>query len=178
VGGVLTLNLLTSLPTIRSAPVQISAETIRLGVWFQEKTPSQAGFLFLSGRQDEAEWMAYFLRRTPAVGFWGSEWTGDYDRQYRLTLVELPRCLAEASLGCIEEMIEREGLQADYIVLPKGLFDGEIESALKDSGRWREVYRNEGYRVWVRAEAGIRWQGMIPLAALARYRPSLSINGR
>jgi hypothetical protein len=124
--------------------------------------------------------MAYFLRRKPAVGFWGSEWAGDYDRQYRLTLVELPKCLAEASLGCLEELIAREGLEVDYIVLPGSLFSGEIEVALKASRRWRETYQNSGYRVWERvSQADLAFAPPFrSRAALGLYRPALSTVGK
>ena len=141
-------NGLTSQSYITSGHPGISQNTILLGDWFQNKTSEQAQYLYLSSIQDEAEWLPYFLRRTPALGFWGSEWLGTYDRQYRLTLVEVPKCLAAQSLSCVAELIEQNNLTVDYLILPAGSSSEPIRVELENSLRWRSAYDNMGYSVF------------------------------
>ena len=62
---VLLGNGLTSQSYITSGRPGISQDTIRLGDWFQSKTSNQAQYLYLSSAQEDAEWLPYFLRRTP-----------------------------------------------------------------------------------------------------------------
>ncbi len=139
---------LSSLPYLTGAPTKLSGNTIRLGDWFQNQTTTEAHYLFLTPSQEAAEWLPYFLRRTPSVGFWGSEWLGTYDLQHRLTLAEVPRCLALQSFQCVEELIQGYDLRVDYIILPAEIRDGPLLEALQTSDRWRSAYANPGYRVW------------------------------
>ncbi len=150
VGAGLLSNMMMSFPAIKASPALRLSETTQLGEWFQKETSPEARYLFLQTREDIAEWMPYFLHRTPAIGFWGSEWTGDYDRQYRLTKVDLPSCLSESSLECIEGLIDHEKLDVDYLILPSVDFIEPIKSALERGGSWRKTYENQDYQVWQR----------------------------
>ncbi len=145
---VLVGNGLTSQSYITSGHPGISQDTIRLGAWFQSGTPAQTQYLYLSSIQDEAEWLPYFLRRTPALGFWGSEWLGTYDLQHRLTLVEVPNCLAAQSLECVDELISQNNLTVDYLILPAGSLPESIYRELQNSLHWQNVYNNSSYRVF------------------------------
>jgi hypothetical protein len=145
---VLVGNGLTSQSYITSGQPGISLDTILLGDWFQSKTSAKAQYLYLSTIQDEAEWLPYFLRRTPALGFWGSEWLGTYDRQYQLTLVEVPKCLAARSIECVDELIGQNNLTVDYLILPAGSSSDPILGGLQNSLRWQNVYENSGYSVF------------------------------
>jgi len=149
---------LSSLPYLTGAPTKLSGNTIRLGDWFQDQTTTEAHYLFLTPSQEAAEWLPYFLRRTPSVGFWGSEWLGTYDLQHKLTLAEVPRCLASQSFQCVEELIQRYDLRVDYLILPAEIREGPLLEALQTSDRWRSAYANPGYRVW-------------------RYRGALTVTG-
>ena len=138
----------SSLPYLVGAPTKLTGNTIRLGTWFQDQTPAESHYLFLTPSQEAAEWLPYFLHRTPSVGSWGSEWLGTYDLQHRLTLAEVPKCLSLQSLQCVEELIQRYDLRVDYIILPGEIREGLLLEALQTSDRWRSAYTNPGYWVW------------------------------
>jgi hypothetical protein len=145
---VLVGNGITSQSYITSGHPGISQDTIQLGDWFQSGTSAQAHYLYLSSIQDEAEWLPYFLRRTPALGFWGSEWLGAYDLQHRLTLVEVPNCLAAQSLTCVDELIDENNLTVDFLILPTGSLSVSILTELQNSQHWQNVYENSSYHVF------------------------------
>ena len=89
---------------------------------------------------------AVFPTPDPTLGFWGSEWLGSYDLQHRLTLVEVPKCLAAQSIACIDDLIDQYNLTMDYLILPAGSFSDPILGELQNSLRWHNVYDNSSYQ--------------------------------
>jgi len=125
------------------APV-IQQETIELGAWFQENTPPENTFLRVSSSPGNIEWYPYFLRRTPILGSWGSEWTGNYHHQLGL-VGQLTGCSAKLEYDCLEELMTAVGTTPDYMITSS--WWTALSEEITQNG-WERVYENNQYIVW------------------------------
>ena len=122
----------------------ISTEIITLGQWFQENTPETSTFLRMSNSPEEIEWYPYFLQRTPILGSWGSEWTGNYHHQLGL-VGQLTGCSTQMGYDCLGDLITAIGEKPDYLITNKGMAKMNEEAA---QNGWGIVYESGQYIVW------------------------------
>lgn len=125
-------------PPVHMQQLSGLAETMR------QVMPEQARYLSITG-DDDAEWLPYLAGRTPVIGTWGAEWLGTYPQQLDYVF-SLNECLAQDSLSCVEDLIERADLRPDLLVT--WCAKESINAGLSASGIWQPVYENEDFILW------------------------------
>ncbi len=127
-----------SFPPVHIQQLNALAEVMR------SEIPEGSAYLSVTG-DDDAEWLPYLARRTPAIGTWGAEWLGAYPQQLDY-VYSLNECLAQDSLSCVEDLIARAHLQPDYLVT--WYTQAAINRGLSAGGTWQAVYENEDFILW------------------------------
>lgn len=84
-------------------------------------------------------------RRTPVVGHWGSEWTGDYDRQSELRSA-VEQCADRGSWSCVEQILISNSLSPSYLLVPANA--GAIREEIRAAGDWELQYENPDFVVF------------------------------
>ncbi len=130
-------------------PSALSDELVEAASWIRTGTDPSASYLYLGEGHDEAEWLPFLTRRSPAVGHWGAEWTGDYDRQLALTS-NVEACLDSPQTDCIDRLIEETGFPVSALVLHKD--DTDLSRPLQASPDWQLAWENAVYAVFLRRE--------------------------
>jgi len=130
-------------------PVALTDELLEAAAWIQQSTEESARYLYLGEGHDEAEWLPFLARRSPAIGHWGAEWTGEYDRQLALTS-QMEACLDSPREDCVDDLIGESGGAVSALLVHKGGI-GLLE-VLRTSPRWRLLSENAAFAVFVRAQ--------------------------
>lgn len=123
----------------------LSLESFHMAEWFQSNTQSDSTFLRITSSSEEAEWYPYLLRRTPVLASWGSEWTGDYQRQYGL-VNQIVECSINQSLTCINDTTQKINVQPQYIITNTA--QDQLNLSILQSAEWIKRYDNPDYVVW------------------------------
>lgn len=131
-----------------SLPSFIDDDDREAMAWVAANTDESARFVVLG---DAAEWFPYFAGRPITVSPWGVEWVDaeQYFRQLGL-FKQLSRCERET---CVTATLAKANVRPEYVYVPKGTYTvrgmqhergPRLAKSLRSSGRYRQVYENEG----------------------------------
>ena len=127
---------------------KIEAATFDLAEIVQAELPDDVKYLALV-KQDEAEWLPFLFQREPLVAQWGSEWLGEYNRQTHLMSI-FNSCQQDQNWSCVEHTIAEVGADPDFVVTYTR--DERLNDQLLSLSQWDEVYSNDRYMLWTRAD--------------------------
>jgi len=135
-----------------SLPQFITHDDVQAMEWAEKNTKPSATFVV---QGDAAEWFPQQTHRTMLVGPWGVEWKGHqpYNRQLNL-FRGISSC---NSAHCMSQTLSNEGVNPDYVYLPKGKFTvrgmqyqrtSQLAMSMHLSPKYRTVYENDGVIVF------------------------------
>jgi hypothetical protein len=135
-----------------SLPQFIDHDDVEAMEWAERNTDASATFVV---QGDAAEWFPQQTHRTMLVGPWGVEWKGHepYTRQLGL-FRGVSSC---NSAQCMSHTLSKEGVQPDYVYLPKGYFTvrgmqyqrtSKLAMSMHLSPTYRTVFENDGVIVF------------------------------
>jgi hypothetical protein len=131
-----------------SLPQFIDQNDVAAMNWVEDETDADATFVV---QGDAAEWFPQQTTRTMLVGPWGVEWEGHepYNRQLGLYR-DVSSC---NSATCMTQTLSEEGVEPDYVYLPKGKFTvrgmqyqrtSQLAMSMHLSPRYQTVFENDG----------------------------------
>ena len=130
---------------IQWTEIALSGELVEASHWIAANVPPESRYLYVGENHDVGEWLPYLTRRTPGIGFWGAEWTGDYKRQVALE-AEMSACAQAQQLSCVDRLISTIGADVQLLVVPAGR--SQLRRQISRVADWEEVFSNGGYAVY------------------------------
>ncbi|WP_115864911.1 glycosyltransferase family 39 protein [Halorussus litoreus] len=135
-----------------SLPQFVDHDDVEAMDWVRANTDPSATFVV---QGDTAEWFPQQTQRTMLVGPWGVEWEGPEAYQRQLGLFRgVSSC---NSATCMSRTLSEEGVQPDYVYLPKGKFTvrgmeyrrtSKLAMSMHLSPTYRTVFENDGVIVF------------------------------
>jgi len=129
-----------------------SRELITLGDEIQKTTKSEDSFLILADIPNQGEeWFPYFLRRTPSIGSWGSEWTDN--TEIIMVESEINSCIQKKSLSCVKNILLIYDILPDYLI--SYVSDTEFNEQIVEDKNWISIFVNQDFILWTSYEVGL-----------------------
>jgi len=139
-------------PADETTPAFVDDDDVAAMEWAASETPDDAAFVVLG---DAAEWFPAVADRTILLSPWGMEWRGP--DAYLRHLGAFENASACDSAACVEEWSATVDADPDYLYVPRGGYrvrgdrfvaSGALERSLEASGRYEQVFENEGVVVY------------------------------
>jgi len=139
-------------PADETTPAFVDRDDVAAMEWAASETPEDAAFVVLG---DAAEWFPAVADRTILLSPWGMEWRGPDAYLRHLDAFENGSVCESAA--CVEEWSATVDADPDYLYVPRGEYtvrgdwfvaSGDLERSLEDSGRYEQVFENEGVVVY------------------------------
>jgi len=122
----------------------LSTEILEISQLIQQRSNPDSVYLAVADI-GETEWLPYLIRRTPALGSWGSEWKGTYPQQLG-NMLDLAACEEQQSWPCIETLIQRLEVNPDWLITR--IAETNLTQQLLQASSWHEIFSNKQYIIW------------------------------
>ncbi|PKO02485.1 MAG: hypothetical protein CVU43_07740 [Chloroflexi bacterium HGW-Chloroflexi-5] len=122
-------------------------DIIDLSSWFQDNTKSNSSYLLVSEYTDlgYSENLPFFIKRTPVVLPWGSEWTKNNDHQLHMAQY-LGNCVQHDDPECFSTFYQQMKLSPDYLVTFND--QTKVTQSIENDPGWKMVYSNPKFLVY------------------------------
>jgi len=134
-----------ALKMVRSDQPTLSNSAIEMATWIRNSTAADAKYLLLDKNNDLDEWIPYLTHRTPIVGSWGGEWSGNLaSLEYLGSSLDV--CLSSQSYACIQDLIAHKKLQVTILISPRG--NASLIDQIRASASWQTAFMNDRFVVF------------------------------